>query len=94
MLGVELFIILSHVTATCGPLHGRMERRAGRGRKREWELQTETEIDGLIKKGGSKIWNKKMRIGMIPPSCAVQMSDCVQASQYRPLGQAQPGEAH
>lgn len=31
---------------------------------------------------------------MIPPSCVVQMSDCVQASQYRPLGQAQPGEAY
>lgn len=31
---------------------------------------------------------------MIPPSCVVQMSDCVQASQCRPLGQAQPGEAY
>ena len=31
---------------------------------------------------------------MIPPSCVVQMSDCVQASQCRPLGRAQPGEAH
>lgn len=27
-------------------------------------------------------------------SCAVQMSDCVQASQCRPLGWAQPGDAH
>lgn len=27
-------------------------------------------------------------------SCAVQMSDCVQASQCRPLGWAQPGDGH
>lgn len=32
-------------------------------------------------------------MGMIT-SCAVQMSDCVQASQCRPLGWAQPGDAH
>lgn len=31
-------------------------------------------------------------MGMIT-SCAVQMSDCVQASQYRPMGRTQPGKA-
>lgn len=31
-------------------------------------------------------------MGRIPPSCVVQMSEYVQASQYRPLGQTQPGE--
>lgn len=39
---LELFIILSLVTATCGPFRGRIERRE----EREWELQTPSEIDG------------------------------------------------
>lgn len=44
------------------------------------------------RKRGSKVFIYlfilNQRMGILPPSCVVQMSDSVQASQYRPLGQA------
>lgn len=52
----------------------------------------EAEIDGVLQEERQEV-RKHQRMGMIA-SCAVQMSDCMQASQCRPLGGSQPGEAH
>lgn len=62
----------------------------------EWglELQTQTKMDRVRWNKRQEDKKKYLRMGTIAPSCVVQMSDCVQASQYRPLGQALSGEAY
>lgn len=68
---VELFIIPSPVSATCGPFGERMEERWERVGVTETEMEWDREDQGM---------------GMIPPSCVVQMPDCVQASPVQAFG--------
>lgn len=85
---VELFIILS--PCDCDLWAPLWKRREMRGEDKVG--LAEAEIDGVIREERQEV-RKHQRMGMIA-SCAVQMSDCVQASHCRPLGGSQPGEAH
>lgn len=85
---VKLFIILS--PCDCDLWAPLWKRREMRGEDKVG--LAEAEIDGVIREERQEV-RKHQRMGMIA-SCAVQMSDCVQASHCRPLGGSQPGEAH
>lgn len=85
---VELFIILS--PCDCDLWAPPWKRREMRGEDKVG--LAEAEIDGVIREERQEV-RKHQRMGMIA-SCAVQMSDVVQASRCRPLGGSQPGEAH
>lgn len=87
-LAVELFIILS--PCDCDLWAPPWKRREMRGEDKVG--LREAEIDGVIQEERQGV-RKHQRTGMIA-SCAVQMSDCMQASQCRPQGGSQPGEAH
>lgn len=87
---VELFIILS--PCDCDLWAPQWKRRDMVGGGGDKVGLAEAEIDGVIREERQEV-RKHQRMGMIA-SCAVQMSDLVQASQRRPLGRSQPGEAH
>lgn len=79
-LAVELFIILS--PRDCDLWAPPWKRREMRGEDKVGPA--EAEIDGVIQEEMQEV-RKHQRTGMIA-SCAVQMSDCVQASQCRRSG--------